>query len=80
VENRGIDPAAGRGDAAAIGHLITLHNLQFALSKKSMPTEAQVGSNRVERLLATLWQAAEEHGQYAVRSQLDAHPGSLASR
>lgn len=50
--------AWGHGDAATIGRLITLHNLQFALSKKSMPAAAQAGSNLVAHVLATLQQTA----------------------
>lgn len=45
------------GDSDTIGQLITLHNLQFALSKKSMPAAAQAGSNLMAHILATLQQA-----------------------
>lgn len=50
--------AWGKGDAATIGHIITLHNLQFALAKKSMPAAAKAGSNLLAHVLATLQQAA----------------------
>ena len=50
--------AWGKGDAATIGHIITLHNLQFALAKKSMPAAAKAGSNLLAHILATLQQAA----------------------
>ncbi|WP_199097659.1 histidine-type phosphatase [Dyella sp. ASV21] len=52
--------AWGRADGALIGQLITLHNLQFALAKKSMPAAAQMGSNLLSHMLATLQQAAGE--------------------
>ncbi|WP_157971437.1 histidine-type phosphatase [Dyella sp. C9] len=50
--------AWGAGDNATIGRLITLHNAQFALAKKSMPAAAQAGSNLLAHILATLQQAA----------------------
>lgn len=50
--------AWGKGDAATIGRLITLHNLQFALAKKSMPSAAKAGSNLLAHIVATLQQAA----------------------
>jgi 4-phytase / acid phosphatase len=52
--------AWGKGDAATIGRLITLHNLQFALAKKSMPAAASAGSNLMAHILATLQQSAGE--------------------
>ncbi len=50
--------AWGSGDNHTISQLITLHNLQFALTKKSMPAAAQAGSNLMAHILATLQQAA----------------------
>jgi len=50
--------AWGKGDAATIGRIITLHNLQFALSKKSMPAAAKASSNLVAHIMATLQQSA----------------------
>lgn len=52
------DVAWGKGDAGFIGRIITLHNLQFALAKKSMPAAAMAGSNLMAHILATLQQAA----------------------
>lgn len=50
--------AWGAGDGDTIGQLITLHNLQFALSKKSMPAAVQAGSNLMAHILATLQQGS----------------------
>lgn len=50
--------AWSKGDAATIGRIITLHNLQFALSKKSMPASAKAGSNLLAHIVATLQQSA----------------------
>ncbi len=50
--------AWGAGDNSTISQIIALHNLQFALSKKSMPAAAQAGSNLMAHILATLQQAA----------------------
>ncbi|GAA0700681.1 histidine-type phosphatase [Dyella marensis] len=52
--------AWGQGDEATIGRLVTLHNLQFALSKKAMPAAARGGSNLLAHVLASLQQAAGE--------------------
>jgi len=52
--------AWGQGDEATIGRLVTLHNLQFALSKKAMPAAARGGSNLLAHVLATLQQAGGE--------------------
>jgi 4-phytase/acid phosphatase len=49
--------AWGHGDAATIGRIITLHNLQFAASKKSMPAAARAGSNLLAHIVATLEQS-----------------------
>ncbi|HEX7815616.1 histidine-type phosphatase [Dyella sp.] len=46
--------AWGRADAQAIGELITLHNLQFAVSKKALPAAQQGGSNLLAHIAATL--------------------------
>ncbi|WP_109126573.1 histidine-type phosphatase [Dyella sp. C11] len=50
--------AWGKGDAATIGRIITLHNLQFALAKKSMPSASNAGSNLLAHVMATLQQSA----------------------
>ena len=55
--------AWGQGDEATIGRLVTLHNLQFALSKKAMPAAARGGSNLLAHVLATLQQAGGEKPQ-----------------
>ncbi|MGO4702646.1 histidine-type phosphatase [Dyella sp. 2RAB6] len=57
--------AWGQGDEAAIGRLVTMHNLQFALAKKTMPAAARGGSNLLAHVLATLQQAAGEKPQAA---------------
>ena len=57
--------AWGSGDNDTIGQLISLHNLQFALSKKSMPAAAQAGSNLMAHILATLQQAGGTAPQVA---------------
>jgi len=46
--------AFGRGDAALLGRLITLHNAQFAATKRAMPTAAAMGSNLAAHIAATL--------------------------
>ena len=46
--------AFGRAEAAALGRLITLHNAQFAATKKSMPAAANAGSNLVAHIVASL--------------------------
>lgn len=65
------DVAWGRGDAAAIGRLIGLHNLQFALSKKSMPAAAQAASNLMAHVLASWMQAAGGHAGAAPLAPAD---------
>lgn len=57
--------AWGQGDAAAIGRLVTLHNLQFGLSKKAMPAAARGGSNLLAHVLASLQQAGGEQAKVA---------------
>ena len=57
--------AWGSGHATAIGRIITLHNLSFALGKKSMPAAAQAGSNLLAHVLATLQRSAGEQGVVA---------------
>lgn len=57
--------AWGSGDAATLGRLISLHNEQFALSKKSMPTAARSASNLMAHIMATLQQAAGKRGDVA---------------
>ena len=57
--------AWGKGDAATIGRLITLHNLQFALAKKIMPAAAAAGSNLMAHILATLQQSAGQPSSVA---------------
>jgi len=51
------DVAWGHGDAATIGRLISLHNLQFGLTKRSMPAASQAASNLVAHIMAS-WQQA----------------------
>ena len=46
--------AFGRADVAVLGRLITLHNAQFASTKKAMPAAANAGSNLVAHIAATL--------------------------
>jgi 4-phytase/acid phosphatase len=46
--------AFGRADAGVLGRLITLHNAQFATTKKAMPAAANAGSNLVAHILASL--------------------------
>jgi 4-phytase/acid phosphatase len=46
--------AFGRADVAVLGRLITLHNAQFAATKKSMPAAANAGSNLVAHIAASL--------------------------
>lgn len=45
--------AFGRADVAVLGRLITLHNAQFATTKKSMPAAANAGSNLVAHIVAS---------------------------
>lgn len=45
--------AFGRGGVDLLGRLITLHNDQFAATKKAMPAAAQAGSNLVAHIAAT---------------------------
>jgi 4-phytase/acid phosphatase len=52
------DVGWGRADVAAIGRLITLHNAEFAASKKSQPAASRAGSNLMLHILATLQSAA----------------------
>ncbi len=52
------DVGWGRADVASIGRLITLHNAQFAASKKSQPAASRAGSNLMAHILATLENAA----------------------
>jgi 4-phytase/acid phosphatase len=44
----------GRANVAVLGRLITLHNLQFAATKKAMPAAAKAGSNLVAHIVASL--------------------------
>lgn len=46
--------AFGRADVAALGRLITLHNAQFAATKKAMPAAAHAASNLVAHIAASL--------------------------
>ena len=46
--------AFGRADAGVLGRLITLHNAQFAATKKAMPAAANAGSNLVAHIVASL--------------------------
>ena len=46
--------AFGRADAAVLGRLITLHNAQFAATKKAMPAAAHAASNLVAHIAASL--------------------------
>lgn len=48
----------GRVSQADIEQLITLHNASFAATKQNMPTAAQLGSNLLAHMLATLQDAA----------------------
>jgi len=57
--------AWGQGDATTIGQIVTLHNLQFALTKKAMPAAARGGSNLLAHVLATLQQAGGEKPEVA---------------
>lgn len=45
--------AFGRGDVTLLGRLITLHNAQFAASKKAMPAASRAASNVVAHIAAT---------------------------
>jgi len=49
--------AFGRGGVDLLGRLITLHNDQFAATKKAMPAAAQAGSNLVAHIAATFGMA-----------------------
>jgi 4-phytase/acid phosphatase len=55
--------AWGRGDAATIGKLIELHNLQFAQSKKPLPSARKSASNLLAHIVASLDAARGTHGQ-----------------
>jgi 4-phytase / acid phosphatase len=44
----------GRADVAVLGRLITLHNAQFAATKKAMPAAANAASNLVAHIAASL--------------------------
>lgn len=46
--------AFGRADVAVLGRLITLHNAQFAATKKALPAAANAGSNLVAHIVASL--------------------------
>lgn len=46
--------AFGRADVAVLGRLISLHNAQFAATKKSMPAATNAGSNLVAHIVASL--------------------------
>ena len=48
----------GRLDAAGVGHVITLHNLQFALAKKTSAAANARGGNMLAHIAATLTAAA----------------------
>ncbi|MET0331344.1 MAG: histidine-type phosphatase [Dyella sp.] len=52
--------AWGRVTPAAVSRLVTLHNLSFELTKRSLPAAAQGGSNLLAHILATLQAAAGE--------------------
>lgn len=55
VEGMPMDKVAfGRGDADLPGRLITLHNDQFAATKKAKPAASLAGSNLVAHIVATL--------------------------
>lgn len=55
VEGVPMDSVAfGRADVAVLGRLITLHNAQFAATKKTMPAAANAGSNLVAHIAASL--------------------------
>ncbi|HEY4292903.1 histidine-type phosphatase [Luteibacter sp.] len=47
------DVAFNRGGVDLLGRLITLHNDEFAATKKSMPAAAQAGSNLVAHIAST---------------------------
>jgi 4-phytase / acid phosphatase len=65
--------AWGAGNVGAIGRLITLHNLQFALAKKRMPAAARAGSNLLAHILASLQQAAGQPATIAPLAPGDVH-------
>ena len=46
--------AFGRADVTVLGRLITLHNAQFASTKKAMPAAANAASNVVAHIVASL--------------------------
>jgi 4-phytase/acid phosphatase len=46
--------AFGRADVTVLGRLITLHNAQFAATKKAMPAAANAASNLVAHIAASL--------------------------
>jgi 4-phytase/acid phosphatase len=55
--------AWGKGDAATIGRLIQLHNLQFAQSKKPLPLAQKGASNLLAHIVATLDAAGGKQGE-----------------
>lgn len=55
--------AWGKGDAATIGRLIELHNLQFAQSKKPLPLAQKSASNLLAHIVATLDAASGKPGE-----------------
>jgi 4-phytase/acid phosphatase len=54
--------AWGKGDAATIGRLIELHNLQFAQSKKPLPLAQKSASNLLAHIAASLDAASGKAG------------------
>ena len=54
--------AWGRGDAATIGRLIELHNLEFAQSKKPLPLARENASNLLAHIVASLDSASGNRG------------------
>lgn len=46
--------AFGRGDVTRLGRIITLHNDQFAVTKKAMPAASLAASNLVAHIVAAL--------------------------
>lgn len=63
--------AFGRADVAVLGRLITLHNAQFASTKKSMPAAANAGSNVVAHIVASLDAARGEKTEVVPLSASD---------
>jgi 4-phytase/acid phosphatase len=56
------DVGWGRADLPTLGRLITLHNAEFGLTKKSLPAATRAGSNLMAHILATLNSAARRKG------------------